>query len=235
MRTAKIAMWAALATGLVGCDLTSALPFASSEQTVVSPSETDGPGEITGVAVAPQPTETAALVEAEPAEEEPPARLPGRRAPPRIPVPPPRPKDPYQAMLYDLELKRADLERRRDYWEEDPDAIASEGAVILAETLPRLLEYWKGTRWSYSGTSQVPKRGKIACGYYVSTVLEHAGFAVDRVDLARQPSEQIIRTLVPDAAIERFRYHSPSRMAKVIEARGRACTSSASTPTSAFW
>ena len=39
-----------------------------------------------------------------------------------------------------------------------------------------LLPAWNGTAWAMNGTSQVPGRGSIACGYFVSTTLMHAGF-----------------------------------------------------------
>jgi hypothetical protein len=44
-------------------------------------------------------------------------------------------------------------------------------------------------------TSETPGRGEIACGYFVSTVLRDAGFGVERVRLAQQASERIVRTL----------------------------------------
>jgi hypothetical protein len=36
----------------------------------------------------------------------------------------------------------------------------------------------------------------IACGYYVATVLMDAGFRVDRYQLAKQPSENILRSFL---------------------------------------
>ncbi|MEN0067203.1 MAG: hypothetical protein AAGA48_34040 [Myxococcota bacterium] len=129
--------------------------------------------------------------------------------PPVEPEPPPRPADPYLAERYDLEILRQSLADQRAQGVPVDEAAR----LVLSTSLPALMEHWVGTRYSYSGTSQVPKQGKIACGYYVSTVLEHAGFDLDRVDVARQASEQIIRTLVPDRDIVRF---SRARRKKVV-------------------
>jgi hypothetical protein len=136
--------------------------------------------------------------------------------PPPRPAVPPRPKNAYDALKYDIELERTRFAQRRAYGEQVDDALLA----TLNARLTELMDTWKGTRWSYSGTTQVPKKGKIACGYFVSTVLEHAGFVVDRVDLARQPSEQIVRTLVPDPEIERFSRVSRDYVADRVLAQG---------------
>lgn len=129
---------------------------------------------------------------------------------------PPRPVDPYLAQRHDLDGIRQDLAGQLDRGT-DVEAAAR---TALATYLPGLMESWVGTRYSYSGTSQVPRKGRIACGYYVSTVLEHAGFDLDRVEVARQASEQIIRTVVPEADIDRFRRASRKEVVAAVEDRG---------------
>lgn len=137
-------------------------------------------------------------------------------APPLVPVPPPRPKDPYLALRYDIDQELKALARRKDAGE----SVHDEALALLDQRLPQIIEKWKGTRWSYSGTTQVPKQGKIACGYFVSTVLEHAGFDVNRVDLARQASEQILRSVIPDTEIERLSNVSRDQVVKRVEQQG---------------
>lgn len=138
--------------------------------------------------------------------------------PPPAPVkpPPPRPKNAYQGLIYDIDLERQALARRKNAGED----VLAETAATLRKRLPELMNVWKGTRYSYNGTSTVPKTGKIACGYFVSVVLLHAGFEIDRVDLARQPSEQIIRTVVPDPSIERFSFVTRDKIVKRVEQMG---------------
>ncbi|MES2379987.1 MAG: hypothetical protein V4538_03035 [Bacteroidota bacterium] len=58
-----------------------------------------------------------------------------------------------------------------------------------------LLPFWLGTRWSFYGTTYVPGEGSIACGYFVTTVLQHLGVKLDRNALAQCASEEMIKTL----------------------------------------
>ena len=68
-----------------------------------------------------------------------------------------------------------------------------------------LFEFWYGTPWDFYGTTETPGQGKIACGYFVTTVLRDLGFKVQRTKLAQQASENIIRSLTSDAYIKRYR------------------------------
>jgi hypothetical protein len=63
---------------------------------------------------------------------------------------------------------------------------------------------WYGTDWDFYGTTETPKQGKIACGYFVSTVLRDAGAKVQRVSMAQQASENIIKSLTTTQFIKRF-------------------------------
>jgi hypothetical protein len=63
---------------------------------------------------------------------------------------------------------------------------------------------WLGTQWDFNGITQVPQQGKIACGYFVTTVLRDAGLPIERVKLAQCASEKLVTTLVQDKYIKRF-------------------------------
>ena len=39
---------------------------------------------------------------------------------------------------------------------------------------------WIGTKWDFNGITEVPQQGKIACGYFVTTVLRDAGLPAVR-------------------------------------------------------
>lgn len=75
-----------------------------------------------------------------------------------------------------------------------------------------LFPAWEGTPWAFYGTTEEPGTGEIACGYFVSTTLRDAGFRVERVRLAQQPAENIIKTLVPAAQIRRYRSGEVSKV-----------------------
>ncbi len=73
---------------------------------------------------------------------------------------------------------------------------------------------WYGTQWDYNGTTTTPGVGKIACGYFVTTLLRDTGVNLERVRLAQQASELIIKTLVTEQSIRRF---SDSTMNDFVE------------------
>lgn len=79
---------------------------------------------------------------------------------------------------------------------------------------------WRGTAWDYNGTTLRPRQGRIACGYYVTTLLHHAGFPIERARLAQQASERIIRTLVSAARVRRYRDRSASDVVRDVRSQG---------------
>ncbi len=59
----------------------------------------------------------------------------------------------------------------------------------------QLIPHWYGTPWNFEGYSETPQKGHIACGYFVSTLLNHAGMKINRFKMAQQSPENEIRTL----------------------------------------
>ena len=72
---------------------------------------------------------------------------------------------------------------------------------VLTDTI---YPYWYGTTWDFNGTTRQPKKGKIACGYFVTTTLEDCGFYLPRVKLAQQAASVIIRSLCTKKSIKAF-------------------------------
>ena len=54
---------------------------------------------------------------------------------------------------------------------------------------------WMGTKWDFNGISNVPGKGMIACGYFVSTTLKHIGFNLNRYKLAQQGASTVVDVL----------------------------------------
>ena len=48
--------------------------------------------------------------------------------------------------------------------------LTPSGTPDFDDRLTAIHDEWMGTPWDFSGTSQVPRKGSIACGYFVSTV-----------------------------------------------------------------
>ncbi|MBI3136732.1 MAG: hypothetical protein HYZ14_18810 [Bacteroidetes bacterium] len=49
-----------------------------------------------------------------------------------------------------------------------------------------IIPYWYGTPWTFEGYTAVPGQGTVACGYFVSTTLQHMGLNVNRYKMAQQ-------------------------------------------------
>jgi hypothetical protein len=84
-------------------------------------------------------------------------------------------------------------------------AVLSEAGQKLHQLLvDELFPHWYGTDWDYSGMSEQPGEGSIACGYFVTTLLRDAGVNLERIRLAQQASEIIIKSLVQPNSIKRY-------------------------------
>lgn len=115
--------------------------------------------------------------------------------------PKPDPKT-YASLTRDLERSRKVLAARHAKAKTTGEraAVEADARIILENALPGMMRCWLGTPWDFNGTAKGPGDGKIACGYFVATVLKDAGFQVDRYQLARQPSENILRSFIPREA-----------------------------------
>lgn len=104
----------------------------------------------------------------------------------------------YEVLCSQLEEWRGELSARyaKAKTAEDKAAIENEARIVLEHTLPAMMRCWIGTKWDFNGTAAKPGQGKIACGYFVSTVLRDAGLDVNRFRLAQQPSANIIHTFL---------------------------------------
>ena len=81
-------------------------------------------------------------------------------------------------------------------------AVEAEARSVLETALPAMMHCWLGTPWDFNGTAKGPGAGKIACGYFVATVLQDAGFRVDRYQLAQQASGNIMRSFLAKEACD---------------------------------
>jgi hypothetical protein len=111
--------------------------------------------------------------------------------------PKPDPKT-YQTLVSELQRWRKELAERHRKAKDDATraAVENDARIILEQALPAMMRCWLGTPYDFNGTASKPGGGKIACGYYVATVLMDAGFRVDRYQLAKQPSENILRSFL---------------------------------------
>ena len=78
----------------------------------------------------------------------------------------------------------------------EEQAVLDETRILLEGALPHLMRCWLGTPWDFHGSAHQPGTDKVACGYFVSSVLQDAGFNVEWGALARQPAQSIIATFL---------------------------------------
>lgn len=100
-------------------------------------------------------------------------------------------------------------------------AILNEARVFIEKSLiDDLFPCWMGTSWDFNGISQKPGEGAIACGYFVTTLLRDVGYKVERVKLAQQASQIIIKTMTTDDQIKITSHSSMENMVQVFKNRG---------------
>jgi hypothetical protein len=75
--------------------------------------------------------------------------------------------------------------------------IASDSLELLYGRfiVDSIIPYWFGTKWNFYGTTEVPRNGSIACGYFVTTVLRDAGLRINRIKLAQAASEEMMKSV----------------------------------------
>ena len=85
--------------------------------------------------------------------------------------------------------------------------------LITNNLTSTIIPFWYGTKWSFDGFTEIPKQGTVACGYFVSTTLSHAGFKLNRYKLAQKDPKKEAELLKIDGAIEVLE-KSPSELKK---------------------
>ena len=74
-------------------------------------------------------------------------------------------------------------------------SIQKAGQQFVDNIAQQIVPHWIGTPWDFNGITQSPGKGKIACGYFVTTVLRDAGVKINRVKMAQCASETKINSL----------------------------------------
>lgn len=98
--------------------------------------------------------------------------------------------------------------------------IVEESKSYLLKIISKeVFKQWYGTKWDFNGTTRTPKKGEIACGYFVTTVLEDVGFNIPRIKWAQSASEVFIKKLAPND-LKRFTDSPLSEVKKYLISAG---------------
>lgn len=104
----------------------------------------------------------------------------------------------YPHLLKAIEQRRKELAFRwKSAWSEEKkrEALRESRHYLRGVLINDLFPFWEGTEYDFNGTTEIPKNGKVACGYLVTTTLKHSGFNLNRYALARAASLHMIRSL----------------------------------------
>src|SRR2546429_7045322 len=105
-----------------------------------------------------------------------PTETPLAFAPKAWALPDPTPNDAhnYKDVLAKLEAERVALASRYQRAvspAQQADVMAQARTFVTRSIYTEIFPSWYGTAWDFYGTTEVPQQGKIACGYFVTTVL----------------------------------------------------------------
>jgi hypothetical protein len=92
--------------------------------------------------------------------------------------------------------------------------------IFTAAVTETIVPAWIGTAWDFNGTTETPQQGKIACGYFVTTVLRDAGLPIARVKLAQCASEQMITSLIQSKYVTHFSNSTIENFIQSIKKQG---------------
>lgn len=101
-----------------------------------------------------------------------------------------------QNKTYDQEL--LEIEQTKIQLQKDAASTDSIRVYLTQTFYDNIFPQWVGTTWNYNGYTNTPKKGEIACGYFISTTLKHMGFNWNRYKLAQMYSSAIIKTTCTD-------------------------------------
>jgi hypothetical protein len=123
-------------------------------------------------------------------------------------------------------LKASIEEQRTAYEQRYENADSAQRATLILEARTYLFDRitmdiipsWYGTPWDFNGTTRTPGQWTIACGYFVNTVLQDAGFRLPRIKWSQQAAEPI--TLKLAGTVKRFRDRPVSEVEAYVLAKG---------------
>ncbi len=102
------------------------------------------------------------------------------------------------------------------------EKVLKRAALQFRESLDYVLfPYWFGTDYDFYGNTETPGKGEIACGYFVTTLLEDMGMEIDRAGLAKMASEDMIKKLVTSPSIKRYSNRPLKEVIQNIESEGK--------------
>jgi hypothetical protein len=114
----------------------------------------------------------------------------------------------YNAVRNNILLKKAQLKSKfiACRTNEDKNIVLENSRQLLTASLTdEIIPFWYGTKWTFEGHSEIPNQGSVACGYFVSTTLNHVGMKINRYKLAQKGPEDEPKTIQPGKKTEKIK------------------------------
>jgi hypothetical protein len=127
----------------------------------------------------------------------------------------------YPTILNEVSARQGELRMRFDSAQTSyarSAVIDTARDFVLRMLTKEIFPAWYGTGWDYNGTTTEPRKGQIACGYFVTTTLEDAGFILPRVRWAQMASEPMIKEMTED--VRRYSRTAIATVETEVQARG---------------
>jgi len=124
------------------------------------------------------------------------------------------PKGNYKKVLHEISKKRIALQS--EYSKAPEKTLNNTSNYFLNTLLNNIVPHWYETTWAYEGHTNTPNKGEIACGYFVSTTLQHFGFNLNRYKMAQQAGLNIALSLQPKNKLKIYRNISYSELKKSL-------------------
>lgn len=113
----------------------------------------------------------------------------------------------YDEVKAEIGKRKSELSRAYSDPKCDKDSVVLCAQQFLFTTMTgKVFPCWYGTKWDYNGTTEKPRTGHIACGYFVTTTMRDLGFRIPRVRWAQLPSESMIKEMTSSINIKRYRF-----------------------------
>jgi len=110
-----------------------------------------------------------------------------------------------QKVDYNSVCENLSAERNRiNNYSDEATKYSTSANLLYTSLTDSIFPSWYGTAWDFNGISNTPGKGEIACGYFVSTTLKHAGFNLNRYKLAQQGATTIIKAIAGKESIQTY-------------------------------
>ncbi len=132
------------------------------------------------------------------------------------------PAEAYDMTLTEVEQQRiilSELYQQDMPYEERAELIEAASRLLEKVVAEDITHHWYGTAFDREGWTATPGTGRIACSYFVVTMLMEAGLEADRIKLSQQSAQTITKTICRPENI--VRYTSKDELYEGMEERGK--------------